>query len=95
MRKNFKSYIKFKTPQKVYDVIDVNEFQLMLNEADNERDKLILKVLFGTGIRVAEFCNLQFENLDFRTSSGTVVGKGNKERTISINSQLLNDIYRF
>ena len=32
----------------------------MINEADNERDKLILKTLFGTGIRVSGLCNLKY-----------------------------------
>ena len=28
-------------------------------------------------------------------NSGTVIGKGNKERIISVNAKLLNDIYKF
>jgi site-specific recombinase XerD len=67
----------------------------MINEADNERDKLILKTLFGTGIRVSGLCNLKYKKLDFSTNSGTVVGKGNKERIISVNARLLKDIYKF
>jgi site-specific recombinase XerD len=56
----------------------------MINEADNERDKLILKTLFGTGIRVSGLCNLKYKKLDFSTNSGTVIGKGSKERIISV-----------
>lgn len=56
----------------------------MINEADNERDKLILKTLFGTGIRVSGLCNLEYKKLDFSTNSGTVIGKGKKERIISL-----------
>jgi site-specific recombinase XerD len=67
----------------------------MIDGTENERDKLILKTLFGTGIRVSGLCNLKYEKLDFSTNSGTVVGKGNKERIISLNAKLLEDIYKF
>jgi integrase len=36
----------------------------MVNVVENKRNELIIKVLFGTGIRVSELCNLKFENLD-------------------------------
>ena len=67
----------------------------MIDGTDNKRDKLILKTLFGTGIRVSGLCNLKYKKLDFNTNSGTVVEKGNKERIISVNAKLLNDIYKF
>jgi len=67
----------------------------MIDGTDNERDKLILKTLFGTGIRVSGLCNLKYKKLDRSTNSGTVVEKGNKERIISFNANLLNDIYNF
>ena len=54
-----------------------------------------MKTLFGTGIRVSELCNLQIKKLDCNTNSGTVIGKGNKERIISLSALLLKDIYAF
>ena len=54
-----------------------------------------MKTLFGTGIRVSELCNLKYEKLDRKTNSGTVKGKGLKERFISISALLLKDIYDF
>jgi integrase/recombinase XerD len=48
------------------------------------RDIAIIEILFGTGIRVSELCNLK--TLDFDLNNGHIVvnGKGSKERIIQI-----------
>ena len=54
-----------------------------------------MKTLFGTGIRVSELCNLEHKKLDHINNSGTVEGKGLKERIISVSALLLKDIHTF
>ena len=95
MNKNFKTFFKFKIPTKIFDVITVEEFKKLLNGTNNERNKLILKVLFGTGVRVSELCGLKFDEISLDSNSATVIGKGSKERTISFSSALSADIYRY
>lgn len=48
------------------------------------RDIAVLELLFGTGMRVAEVSNLQFENIDLVQGWIKLTGKGDKERTIPI-----------
>ena len=43
----------------------MEEFNKMIEKAIKERDRLILKVLLGSGLRVSEVCNLKIKDIDF------------------------------
>lgn len=43
-----------------------------------------LELLYATGLRVAELCDLTLTDLDMRTQVVTVVGKGDKQRSIPL-----------
>ncbi len=60
-----------------------------------KRDKLVIEILFGTGIRLAELINLKTQDLNMYESTIKVLGKRNKERIIPIHAQLLADIEDF
>lgn len=44
------------------------------------RDRLVLEVLYGGGLRVSEAVALNYGDVDFGTGSARVLGKGRKER---------------
>ncbi|GAA5056845.1 tyrosine recombinase XerC [Nocardia callitridis] len=46
------------------------------------RDRLIVELLYSTGIRVAELCGLDIEDVDRGRRVVRVIGKGNKERAV-------------
>ncbi len=48
------------------------------------KDIAVLELLFATGVRVSELCNLKSENIDVGTGTIKVLGKGSKERLIQI-----------
>lgn len=48
------------------------------------RDIAVLELLFSTGIRVSELCNLKKEDVDLQNETLRIIGKGNKERIIPI-----------
>jgi len=52
------------------------------------RDKLIIEMLFGTGIRLAELLGLKESDIDLYQSTIKVLGKRNKERIIPMNAPL-------
>ncbi len=58
-------------------------------------EELILKILYYTGIRKAELIQLKEHNIDGGNATIKVLGKGNKERIIPINSELLKDIQQY
>lgn len=59
----------------------------LLDDVDSVRGKLILYLLYGSGLRVSELISLKYNNfIDERFLR--IIGKGSKERTIPIPSKL-------
>ena len=52
------------------------------DEPEQLRDRLILELLYGTGIRVAELVGLDLADLDRGRRVLRVIGKGDKQRTV-------------
>ncbi len=50
------------------------------------RNQAILELLYATGIRVSECCNIQIQDLDFSIGTVLVTGKGNKQRYVPFGS---------
>jgi integrase/recombinase XerC len=46
------------------------------------RDRLIVEMLYATGIRVSELCGLDLDDVDTSRRLLRVLGKGNKQRTV-------------
>ena len=55
-----------------------------LNNEFGQRNKTIVEVLYGTGIRVSELITLNLSNIFFNESFLKVFGKGNKERFVPL-----------
>lgn len=55
-------------------------------------ERLIIEVLYATGMRKAELLGLKEYSIDRMNASIKVLGKGNKERIIPINTTLINNI---
>lgn len=60
-----------------------------LSSAEGMRNKAIIEVLYGCGLRVSELINLKISNLYLEVEFIKVEGKGNKERLIPIGNQAI------
>ena len=81
--------VKYLEEEEILKILD----QYDLNLPENSfRDKLILEMLYGTGIRLSELLNLKTRNIDLKGMVLKVLGKRNKERIIPINKSLESDI---
>jgi integrase/recombinase XerD len=58
-----------------------------LSEPQGERNRTILETLYSCGLRVSELTNLKISDLFFEEDFIRVIGKGNKQRFVPINSQ--------
>lgn len=65
------------------------------NNFEGFRDRLILAMLYATGIRLSELINLKISDVDLRNKSIKVFGKRRKERIIPFGEVLENDIRRY
>ncbi len=56
------------------------------NELVALRDKAVLELLYGGGLRVSELCGLKIDDLDVRLRTVKVMGKASKPRLVPVNS---------
>lgn len=64
------------------------------NDFEGQRDRLIIELLYSTGMRRQELVNLHWNQLDEASTQLKIVGKGNKERRMPVSTlliSLLND----
>lgn len=59
------------------------------------RDRAILEVLYGTGIRVGELINLNIRDIDFNEKIIRVFGKGSKERILPLGNPSIRAIQEY
>lgn len=60
-----------------------------------QRDKLMLRLLYETGIRRSELAGLKVNAVDYSSLTIKVLGKRNKERIIPIESELAHNIKQY
>lgn len=88
-----------KISKKIPLTISENKLEMLLNRKDIFKDtilefqsKLIIELLYGTGIRLSELLNLKSTDIDFNQSTIRIMGKGSKERLVPVYPQLLSVI---
>lgn len=72
------------------NMANLMEQPLFSDDFKGKTDKLILELLYQTGMRRAELLGLQLVNVDASNKTVKVLGKGNKERLIPIQTELCN-----
>ena len=80
---------KIKCAKKVrppYSDVEIEELKEACMIGHNARyacmDKALIATMLTTGCRISEICTLNRNDIDFNAKECTVLGKGNKERTV-------------
>lgn len=73
------------------DVLSIEEIEAIISVIDlstpeGHRNRAMVEVLYGCGLRVSELITLRLSNLFFTEGFVKIVGKGNKERFVPIGS---------
>jgi len=63
-----------------------------LSKAEGQRNKAILEVLYGSGLRVSELINVKLSNIYLAEAYMLVEGKGNKQRLVPLSPQSIKQI---
>lgn len=89
-----------KISRKLPDTLNIYEINSLIDAIDASkpegmRNKAIIEVLYGCGLRVSELTDLKISNLYPQIEFIKVIGKGNKERLVPIGGVALKllDIY--
>ena len=72
----------------IFDVID-------LSTPEGHRNRAMVEVMYGCGLRVSELVTLRLSNLFFDDGFIKVVGKGNKERLIPIGETAMKSVNNY
>lgn len=81
-----------KVPKKLPKVMTIEEINTLLSQNLNKREKVILELLYGCGLRVSELVNLKINDMDLSAKYLQCTGKGSKERIVPIGSKALKAI---
>ncbi len=86
-----------KLDKKLPAVLSENEITKLIDSVDlsynfGQRNKTIIEILYGTGIRVSELINLKLSNIFFNEKIIKIIGKGNKERFVPLGDIASNQI---
>ena len=78
-----------KVPERLPDVVSIDDVDRLLSQPFPDgpaglRDRALLEVLYGCGMRVSEVTGLDLTDLDLAEGFVRVIGKGDKERVVPI-----------
>ncbi|MBM3233769.1 integrase [Candidatus Pacearchaeota archaeon] len=84
---------KPKRNKKIPEILTKEEIRQMVQATSNIKHKLILKVLYGCGLRVSEIINLMKEDVNFSEKLIHIsLGKGKKDRFVKIPDSLKEEL---
>jgi len=88
-----------KVPERLPVFIDEEKLDYLLDSGEffndtfpSVRDKVVIEILFGTGMRLAELLGMKETDIDLYEETVKVLGKRKKERIIPITKQLVNQL---
>lgn len=90
-----------KVPKRLPQFVEEKDTNTLLHDLEFEpnfkgqTEKLIIQILYNTGIRKAELINLKEHNIDKSNRQLKVLGKGNKERIIPLSQELIEIIFDY
>ena len=83
---------EFVSQEKMDLLLDDVEFE---NNFEGTRNKLIIEILYFTGMRLSELTGLKDSDIDLEKQQLKVIGKRNKERIIPFEQNLKNSLYTY
>ena len=89
-----------KIGRKLPDTLSENEIneiisQIDLSKPEGERNRAMIETLYSCGLRVTEMIQLKISDLFFEEGFIRVIGKGNKQRFVPINSYMIKLIENY
>lgn len=84
------SFEMSKRPKKLPEVLSIHEINQIIQsievkDAISSRNRCMIEILYSSGLRVSEMCNLTLQDINIHKGFVRCLGKGNKERIVPMN----------
>ena len=94
------SDIKLKSSKKLPEVLSITDIENMINFYNHEtyldsRNRTVIDVLYSTGCRVSELCDINLSDIDLDEKYLKLKGKGSKQRIVPIGSMLYKNLLQY
>ena len=94
------SDIKLKSSKKLPEVLSIDDIENMINFYNHEtyldsRNRTVIDVLYSTGCRVSELCDINISDIDLDEKYLKLKGKGSKQRIVPIGSMLYKNLMQY
>lgn len=76
-----------KVPKKLPEILQVPDVLRLIDGAATPRERVVLELLYGSGVRKTELLGIDLQDLDVTAPQVLIRGKGGKERLQPISSQ--------
>jgi len=85
-----------KKDRKLPEVLTKEEVKKLIDSTETKKSRLIISVLYSSGLRVSELVNLKKEDINFEENIGKVrKGKGSKDRIFTISRNLVKELKHY
>ena len=74
--KRIPKFINYENIEEIFKMPDINT-------EVGQRERVILEILYSSGVRVSELVSIKIKDIDFNEKTIVITGKGNKERMVS------------
>jgi site-specific recombinase XerD len=86
---------QMKRPNHLPQIVSRDELTLILNTLTNLKHRLLISLMYSSGLRISELVKLKISDLDFPSLSIHVrQGKGNKDRITIFSKKLCEELLR-
>jgi integrase/recombinase XerD len=93
LKKTFEDIRMPKKDKKLPEVLSREEVAKLIDSTDTLKSRLIVSLLYSSGLRVSELVNLKTSDISLDQRSGWVrKGKGSKDRIFFVSEQLADDL---
>ena len=94
------SDLKLKSSKKLPEVLSITDIENMINFYNHEtyldsRNRTVIDVLYSTGCRVSELCDINISDIDLDDKYLKLKGKGSKQRIVPIGSMLYKNLMQY
>ena len=94
-RKLFNNIKRMKMPKNIPVVLSREEIKAMISNTRNSKHKLLIELLYSSGLRVSEAVKIKTIDMDINEKYALIRGKGKKERYVILSEKFVIDMNRY